>query len=194
MGILTGRNPLQLYMSCDDESLSPFQCMVRKNIELFEARNEDVESNAQGRNKPIVLGQVGIRCRHCKCVCLSLCVRFGWHECVLILYTFVLTPPPLLVSFVRFLGSNLPARHRARASVYYPAKLMGLYQAAQNMATIHLCQSCQKVPTPVRQELLALRERKSSAGGGKKYWGDGARVLGVYEAHDGLRFKMTEGP
>jgi hypothetical protein len=26
---------------------------------------EDIESNAQGRNKPIVLGQVGIRCRHC---------------------------------------------------------------------------------------------------------------------------------
>jgi hypothetical protein len=25
----------------------------------------DMDANAQGRNKPIVLGQVGIRCRHC---------------------------------------------------------------------------------------------------------------------------------
>jgi hypothetical protein len=65
MGLLTGRNPVLLYMSCDDDSLSAYQCMVRRQIEIFEARTEDVESNAQGRNKPIVLGQVGIRCRHC---------------------------------------------------------------------------------------------------------------------------------
>ena len=26
---------------------------------------EDLEAGAQGRNRPIVLGQVGIRCRHC---------------------------------------------------------------------------------------------------------------------------------
>lgn len=149
MGLLTNRSPVLLYMSCDDDSLSGYQCLVRRQVELFEARSDDVESNAQGRNKPIVLGQVGIRCRHC---------------------------------------TSLPPRHRARASVYYPAKLMGLYQAAQNMATIHLCQHCQRIPSSVRSELLTLRERKSSAGGGKKYWGDGARVLGVYEAEDGLRF------
>ena len=136
-------------MSCDDDSLSAYQCLVRRQIEMFEARSEDVESNAQGRNKPIVMGQVGIRCRHC-----------------------VTTTP----------------RHRARASVYFPAKLMGLYQAAQNMATIHLCKYCQRIPPAVKSELLTLRERKSSAGGGKKYWGDGARVLGVFEAADGLRF------
>lgn len=70
---------------------------------------------------------------------------------------------------------------------------MGLYQAAQNMATIHLCQHCQRIPSTVRSELLTLRERKSSAGGGKKYWGDGARVLGVYEADDGLRFDRSDG-
>ena len=39
--------------------------LVRKNVELFEAKEDDVASNAQGRNKPIVLGQVGIRCIHC---------------------------------------------------------------------------------------------------------------------------------
>lgn len=62
---LSGRPPIGLYMSCDEEALSEYQCLVRKNIELFEALPVDVESNAQGRNKPIVLGQVGIRCRHC---------------------------------------------------------------------------------------------------------------------------------
>ena len=73
--------------------------------------------------------------------------------------------------------------------MYFPAKLLGMYQAAQNMATIHLCKHCQLIPQGVRSELLALRERKSSAGGGKKYWADGAKVLGIYEAEDGLRFE-----
>lgn len=54
---LTGRSPIVLYMSCDDESLSEYQCLVRKNIELFEATQIDADSNAQGRNKPIVMGK-----------------------------------------------------------------------------------------------------------------------------------------
>jgi hypothetical protein len=146
---MAGRPPSVLYMSCDDDSLSEYQCLVRKQIELFEARREDVDSNAQGRNRPIVMGQVGIRCRHC---------------------------------------TMLPPKHRARGAIYYPAKLHGLYQAAQNMASSHLCEHCQHVPPDIRSELLKLRDRKSSAGGGKKYWADGVRVLGVFEDNDGLRF------
>lgn len=146
---VTGRPPVLLYMTCDDDSLSEYQCVVRKQIELFEAVKEDADSNAQGRNRPIVLGQVGIRCKHC---------------------------------------TMLPPKHRARGAIYYPARLQGLYQAAQNMASSHLCEHCQHVPPAVRAELTNLRDRKSSAGGGKKYWADGVRVLGVYEDSDGLRF------
>jgi hypothetical protein len=147
---MTGRSPTIIYMSCDDDSLSEYQCLVRKQIELFEARREDVDSNAQGRNRPIVMGQVGIRCRHC---------------------------------------TMLPPKHRARGAIYYPAKLYGLYQAAQNMASSHLCEHCQHVPPEARAELLKLRDRKSSAGGGKKYWADGVRILGVFEDEDGLRYE-----
>jgi hypothetical protein len=147
---MTGRPPTVIYMSCDDDSLSEYQCLVRKQIELFEARREDVDSNAQGRNRPIVMGQVGIRCRHC---------------------------------------TMLPPKHRARGAIYYPAKLYGLYQAAQNMASSHLCEHCQHVPPDIRAELLKLRDRKSSAGGGKKYWADGVRILGVFEDEDGLRYE-----
>jgi hypothetical protein len=38
--------------------------------------------------------------------------------------------------------SNLPLRHRGRGSVYYPLKLSGMYQAAQNMASSHLSDCC----------------------------------------------------
>ena len=65
---LMGRAPVCLYLSCNAVTLSEYQCLVRKQIELFEAMACDVESNAKGRNKPIVLGQVGIRCTHCSCV------------------------------------------------------------------------------------------------------------------------------
>jgi hypothetical protein len=133
-------------MKCDDENISRYQCLVRQQIELFAASEEDIDSNAQGRNKPIVLGQVGIRCRHC---------------------------------------SKIPPRHRTRGATYYPAKLTGLYQAAQNMASAHLCNHCQHIPDALRRNLIALRDRKSSAGGGKQYWADGVRVLGVIES-DGV--------
>lgn len=147
---MVGRPPTQLFMSCDADSLSEYQCLVRRNIELFEAVRDDVESNAQGRNRPIIMGQVGIRCRHC---------------------------------------TMLPPKHRARGAIYYPTKLHGLYQAAQNMASSHLCEHCQHVPQQLRSELLKLKDRKSSAGGGKKYWADGIRILGVFEDGDGLRFE-----
>jgi len=62
---MTGRPAVILYINCDDDSLSEYQCLVRRQIELFEAGREEVESNAQGRNRPIVMGQVGIRCHHC---------------------------------------------------------------------------------------------------------------------------------
>jgi hypothetical protein len=139
-------------MLADDDNLSDYQCLARKQIEIFEAGPEEVESNAQGRNEPIIAGQVGIRCWHC---------------------------------------SNIPPPHRTRGATYYPSKLYGLYQAAQNMASAHLCNHCQLIPDSLRQELAVLRERKSSAGGGKQYWADGVSVLGVIEDEGILRFKDT---
>ncbi len=63
--VLTGRPAIRLYLSCNPDYLSPYQCLIRKNIELFEATELDVTSRVKGRNKSIVLGQVGIRCCFC---------------------------------------------------------------------------------------------------------------------------------
>jgi hypothetical protein len=54
-----------LYIEQDDNNLSPYQCLVREQIDLFEATEADIQRSAQGRNRAIVLRQVGIRCRHC---------------------------------------------------------------------------------------------------------------------------------
>jgi hypothetical protein len=48
---VTGRSPLLLHVPSDEDSISPYQCLARKQIELFEAQVNDVEAGAQGRNR-----------------------------------------------------------------------------------------------------------------------------------------------
>ena len=146
-------NAFPLYMPRDKECLSSYQCFLRQQIELFQAGPEDVKSTTPGRNRAIVLGQVGIRCRHC---------------------------------------AILPARYRGTGATYYPAKLDRLYQAAQNMAQTHFTKHCRHIPQEVVSELsVLLQGSKSSAGAGKKYWSDGARMLGAYEDEDILRMDRS---
>lgn len=62
---LTGRPPIILYLSFDHGAFPPFQLLVRRHIEFFEALPIDVETSVQGRPRPILLGQVGLRCIFC---------------------------------------------------------------------------------------------------------------------------------
>jgi hypothetical protein len=63
--LLTNRSPIPLVMEYDEQVLNEYQCLLRKQIELFETGPDDVKGKAQGRNTPVQIGQVGIRCRHC---------------------------------------------------------------------------------------------------------------------------------
>lgn len=49
----------------DKNIISAYQYFIRKQIEVFEATAKEAGCTAQGRNRPILPGQVGIRCRHC---------------------------------------------------------------------------------------------------------------------------------
>ena len=49
----------------DFYKLSAHQCLLREQIEYFEATDKDVVIHIRGRNKAITVGQVGIRCKHC---------------------------------------------------------------------------------------------------------------------------------
>jgi hypothetical protein len=142
-----------LSMACDVEQLSDYQILVRQQLELFEAAPEDVESNTQGRKKPVTLNQVGLRCRHC---------------------------------------APFPLRARGRGAVYYPGTLYGIYQAAQNMAGSHLCGACLHISPQIQQELRRLREKRDNASGGKQYWADGCRALGLVQDQNCLRFKHAQ--
>lgn len=71
---LAGVAPMPMSTQDDETHVSKYQCLVRKQIQFFEATEGDVASTAQGRNKPIVLGQV--RCRRMRTMLSLTCFRF----------------------------------------------------------------------------------------------------------------------
>ena len=50
----------------DNDYLNPIHCFVRRHVEFFAANEADVSAPAPGRKTRIRLGQVGLRCIHCK--------------------------------------------------------------------------------------------------------------------------------
>jgi hypothetical protein len=60
--------PKTLAQPDDKLLLSSHQVLLRHQIEAFQAAEEDTKLPTRGRNKRIQVGQVGIRCRHCKSV------------------------------------------------------------------------------------------------------------------------------
>jgi hypothetical protein len=86
--------------------------------------------------------------------------------------------------------AHLPAHLRPRGSMYFPASLRALYQAAQNMGVAHFVSACGMINEQTRQELIEFQSAKNKAGhAGKKWWADGARARGVMETEsEGLRF------
>jgi hypothetical protein len=144
------RRVVPVSLPSDRETLSEYQCLLREQIVFFEATVDDIEATAQGRNKPIKVGQVGILCKHC---------------------------------------ARLAPGYRPRGAVYFPARLSGIYQAAQNQATNHFSESCRTIPEPLRVRAMMLKEQKTVVlGGGKQYWARAAELTGVVETENGLAF------
>ncbi len=56
---------LILFIPQDRKKLNENQIFLRKQLEAFPASEDDLSSQTHGKSKPIALGQVGIRCRHC---------------------------------------------------------------------------------------------------------------------------------
>jgi len=54
------------------------------------------------------------------------------------------------------------------------------------MATNHLQQHCNQIPPHVRHALGVLRERRDTASGGKQYWADACRAVGLVEVQEAV--------
>ncbi|GAX20843.1 hypothetical protein FisN_7Hh158 [Fistulifera solaris] len=89
--------------------------------------------------------------------------------------------------------AKVPYDARPRGSVYYPATLEGIYQAAQNMSKNHFDGGrCQSIPDEVRERLIHLKRTKSvNVGTGKEYWKKSAENLGICEVDARLFFEKS---
>jgi hypothetical protein len=143
---------------------SRYQCLLREQIEYFEADDDALHAKAQGRNMPIQLRQVGIRCVHCARRPATTGRKGAVHD-----------------------GEVVAAR-MVRGAVYYPTKLDNLYQAVQNMANNHFVnRTCPSAPSSLLDEIVeAKRLRpKRSGGRGRRYFGQSAERAGIIDAPDG---------
>ncbi|KAG7357835.1 hypothetical protein IV203_014422 [Nitzschia inconspicua] len=169
--VIAGR-VYSLYRETDDDrNLSQYQCMARQQMQLFEATMEDTQRNAQGRNRAVRVGQVGIRCKHC----FSKQQQQQQQQQQQSQQTTTIATTTKLKT----------------GAVYFPTRLDGVYQTAQKMTVGHLIQHCPNIPDEIRERLIFLKDQKSSDGGGKMYWSDGVRALGVVETKHGLYFATS---
>jgi hypothetical protein len=65
-GMIAADGTILLAMPDDRISLSETLCVVRENVEVFVANDMDVRAPAPGRKRPVLEGQVGLRCIHCR--------------------------------------------------------------------------------------------------------------------------------
>jgi len=84
--------------------------------------------------------------------------------------------------------AHLSKAARSRGGVYYSRTIDGVYQVAQNMSKLHFMKACTLIPESTKGHLLSLQSVSSRASGGKEYWAEGLRVLGVVEDGGVLRF------
>jgi hypothetical protein len=94
--------------------------------------------------------------------------------------------------------ASLPLRYRERGAVFFPAKLIGIYQASQNIATFHMIQLCQLIDDDTKEKLKGYKQCRSVSGhGGKKYWAETAKAQGIIDSESGcglsFQTKTTSG-
>lgn len=144
--------PVPLAHPLDKTVLSSHQAFLREQIELFQATHEDIATPTRGRNKRIILGQVGMRCRHC---------------------------------------AHVPVAMRQLGSTYFPSVMIGFYQAAQNMCSMHLqCGKCTSTPASVKQEFVNLLNTKNASSiAGRSYWAKTVGDLGLVDTEEGVFVK-----
>ena len=156
----SGRSRI-LHVPSDDDLLSPYQCLVRKQIEVFQASKEDIHASAQGRNRPIILGQVGIRCIHCGALPIETRSRGA-----------VYFPSTLMSTYQT--AQNMANSHLLKDCRHIPKAIR------EDLIRVRL-----------RENSESQNTRKSAFGGGRSFWARGLRTYhGVVETPDKrLRFE-----
>jgi len=83
----------------------------------------------------------------------------------------------------------LPLLQRSKGSGYFPSALVGIYHAAQNMQHHHFSVGCLMMPSEEKSLFDKMLSSRSRFGGGKSYWAEAAKDLGLVECSNGIWFK-----
>jgi hypothetical protein len=94
--------------------------------------------------------------------------------------------------------AHLPISKRQKGSTYFPSNKLGIYQAAQNMSTIHLqCGLCAFTPDHIKDQFATIMadRRRNENGGGRPYWAKSASQSGLIDTEEhGIRFVFGSLP
>ena len=185
---IQARKTVPVALPTDQETLSEYQCLLREQIIYFEASVDDIEASAQGRNKPIVLRQVGILCRHCARLAPGYRPRGAVYFPARLSGIYQGAKKRISLSMYTFAGSQ--SIHPRLSHTHSILSRTPVSPAAQNQAINHFADACRSIPDATRSRLLHLKEKKTFVlGGGKQYWANAAEVAGVTESDDGLIFR-----
>ena len=112
-----------------------------------------------GRNKTIVIGQVGIRCKHCASISSNTTTTTS--------------------------DGNHP--NLAQHAVSYPSCIGGIYNIVQQMYRLHF-EQCPYVPDELKARVANLSKHTYNRGGRTSYWTESAKRIGLMDTLFGIHF------
>lgn len=157
----------------DQNYLTPIHCFVRRHVEVFSANEQDLAAPAPGRKKPIVLGQVGLRCVHCASLPVKQRVKRA-----------ICFPPS--VSGVYHAVSNMKCDHFKLCK--------GIPQEARaEFQQISTTSQSSSSSTGVKRGRGYPKSRPSVSNSTAQYYHDSALRMGLCDTEEGMRFGPADG-
>jgi hypothetical protein len=94
--------------------------------------------------------------------------------------------------------AHTPIVRRFKGSTYFPTSVWGVYQASQNMQSLHLAPGgCPMVPAAIAAQFVQLTQGKNAvptSGAGRPYWAETAQELGLVDTTNGIYFAHALPP
>ena len=88
--------------------------------------------------------------------------------------------------------SHLRPRDRAERAVCYPSSISRIYQTVADMQRFHF-EQCTEIPNDVREIYKGLKTtRPRGVGSPQTYWVQSAKILGLEDTKEGIRFRQEE--
>lgn len=161
----------------DADWLSPLNCYIRQHcVQAFAATAEDAKQHSG-----VAIHQMGIRCAFCCGIAKNDSKTEG-----------EVTESKKEEGSEEQKNDDCVEQQEAlaeslAAAVSFPMSLDGIYDAAKRWERLHL-PYCSKVPAQTREKLTQMQNEHAWIPSTRQYWADSAKMVGLIETHEGIRF------